>query len=356
MLHALTFAIHPRRRARGQLAVMTVFLLILLIFTAGTFVNVSQAVTRKIHAQMVADAAAFTGAANQARGLNALTKTNRIIGDLYSMYYFIGTIGGTHIPWPVNVPAVLAGIFETVIRVFRYIGEFHNVMYAGLAYHHAKENAYHNCRYLFGRTPDNSDIVMYGGNYWVKEFPLLGGLSVDPLMAMIPAAGIPTAALTHDSEILPFGANVSADFTMWYIEWILFIPVPRTRDAAGNLWLVPNDGEELRFYWVVQLPETRAMFMPNVMKIPPVTAVGSAKAFGGNRGPEDADDMHDASGFTDIASALTSSDSGGNDFNPEYRPKLCPTSTDFILHFYLFGTDYYRDNALMPSLMAGVLH
>lgn len=352
-----------QRARRGQIAVMSFFFLITLIFTAGMFVNVSQAITRKIEAQMICDAAAFTGATYQAKGLNALTKTNRIIGGLYATYWTVGTLVGVmeYVPWPHKaIPQAIQGVFEGVIGIFRLLADFQNIGYAGLAYSKAKENANHNIKYFFDVDDvDSTDIKSYGGNYFVKEFGPLGRLSVDPLLVTIPAAGIPAPALTADSQLLAwYGNSINMDFYMAYIEWCTFIPCGYNRIHADNpLWIKnSNKGEELRFYWVIQLPETDAMFMPNLWKCPPVTAVGSAKAFGGTRGPEDEGDLEDPGDIAALAALAPGGDDGGQGFEPTYRARLCPTSTDFILHFYLFGPQYYRDNSMLPSLWGGVLH
>ncbi|MCG3150982.1 MAG: hypothetical protein GEEBNDBF_00248 [bacterium] len=349
------------RARRGQIAVMSFFFLITMIYTAGMFVNVSQAITRKIEAQMICDAAAFTGATYQAKGLNALTKTNRIIGGLYATYWTVGTwgLGPAHL-WPHEAfPNAIAGVFESVIQIFRLLADFQNIGYAGLAYSKAKENAEHNIKYFFNvDNVGSSSIKSYGGNYWCKEFGPLGRLSVDPLIVQIPAAGLPVPALTADSRLLPFwGTAIQGDFDMNYIIWCWVIPCGiGQKNASPPLWVKnTNKNEELRFYWVIQLPETRAMFMPNVYKIPPVTAVGSAKAFGGTRGPDDHDDMESVAKMSALA-GLASGDDGGEGFLPKYRARLCPTSTDFILHFYLFGPQWYRDNSMLPSLWGGVIH
>lgn len=351
----------PAMPRRGQIAVMTFFFLIMMVYTGGMVVNVTQAVVRKIQAQMVCDAAAFTGATYQARGLNALTKTNRIIGGLYATYWVVGTwsLGDAHL-WPHKaLPSAIKGVFEGVIQVFRLLADFQNIGYAGMAYAKAKENANHNIRYLFNvSNVGASKIKSYGGNYWCKSLPIVGRLSVDPILVTIPAAGFPVPALTADSQLLPFwGTAIKGNFHMNYIVWCWIIPCGIDRmKAEPALWVKnTNKDEELRFYWVVQLPETKAMFMPNRMKIPPVTAVGSAKPYGGSRGPNEAKDMHSIGKMAALA-GLAGGNDGGQGFLPKYRARLCPTSTDFILHFYLFGPQYYKDNAVLPSLWGGVLH
>ncbi|MEO7995733.1 MAG: hypothetical protein ABI743_15150, partial [bacterium] len=143
-----------------------------------------------------------------------------------------------------------------------------------------------------------------------------------------------------------------------------------TYTAQPPLWIKP-DGEELRFYWVVQLPETPGYFMPSVFKIPPVTAVGSAKAFHGTRGPDSEDDLNNFESWAEAIELIVKGISGSNDsddyFSPQYQARLCPTSTDFILHFYLLGPnwvnpttgnseDYYANYCMLPSLWGGVIH
>lgn len=368
------------RARRGQIGIMSIFFLIMMIYMVGMFVNVAQAVTRKIEAQMICDAAALTGAAYQAKGLNAITQLNRGMGGVYGFYWAAGTVMGTGIWLPHQaIYQAIKGVFEAALTAIRLYLELLNVSYAGLAYVRAKENANHNIKYFWNiSNPSAKGIKSYGGGYWVKEtIGILGPTSTDPLLLISPTGlGIPAPMLTADSMLMPYGATIKGDFTIRYLQWetvgvcpiCVYIPVPpypRTYDYRGNLWINNHgnknggkgDEEELRFYWAIQIPETPGMFMGNKFRIPSVTAVGSAKAFNGDRGPDKASDMHDISkAIGAITAFIPTNNASGQGFKPTYRARLCPTPTDFILHFYAFGPQYYKDYSAMPSLWGGVLH
>src|SRR4051794_19270593 len=72
----------PRRTARtGKITIVTIFALLGLIVMAGYVGNVGHVVTTKIYTQNAADAIAFSSAQWMARGMNAVTATNHLLGE-----------------------------------------------------------------------------------------------------------------------------------------------------------------------------------------------------------------------------------------------------------------------------------
>ncbi len=65
-----------RRHQRGQTLTLLLLILVTLILTAVVSIAFGQSLIRRMHAQMVVDAAAFAGASKQAEGMNTIAKLN----------------------------------------------------------------------------------------------------------------------------------------------------------------------------------------------------------------------------------------------------------------------------------------
>lgn len=79
---------------RGMVSFATLFaMLFLMAFTALVF-NTGRTVTRKIEAQNAADAVAYSSSVWIARGMNAVTAANHMIGELNALYILHHSLGG----------------------------------------------------------------------------------------------------------------------------------------------------------------------------------------------------------------------------------------------------------------------
>ena len=69
------------RPRSGKITIVTIFAILGLIVMAGFVGNAGHVVTTKIYTQNAADAIAFSSAQWMARGMNAVTATNHLIGE-----------------------------------------------------------------------------------------------------------------------------------------------------------------------------------------------------------------------------------------------------------------------------------
>ena len=87
--------IAERRAGRdGMVSFATLLALLFLAVFMGLVANSGQIVTRKIEAQNAADAVAYSSSVWIARGMNAVTAANHMIGELQAMYVLHHSLGG----------------------------------------------------------------------------------------------------------------------------------------------------------------------------------------------------------------------------------------------------------------------
>src|SRR5262245_20018706 len=84
-----------RRMARhGKITLVTIFVILGMIVLAGFVGNAGHVVTNKVAAQNAADAIAFSSAQWMARGMNAVTATNHLLGETTGLVVVIEGLGG----------------------------------------------------------------------------------------------------------------------------------------------------------------------------------------------------------------------------------------------------------------------
>jgi hypothetical protein len=83
-----------RNRRDGKITLVTLFAILGLVVMAGFVGNVGQTVSTKIDAQNAADAVAFSSAQWMARGMNAVTATNHMLGEVTGLCVVIEALGG----------------------------------------------------------------------------------------------------------------------------------------------------------------------------------------------------------------------------------------------------------------------
>lgn len=82
-------------RARsGKVTIVTMFAILGLIVMAGFVGNAGHVVTTKVNTQNAADAIAFSSAQWMARGMNAVTATNHLLGESTGLVVVIEALGG----------------------------------------------------------------------------------------------------------------------------------------------------------------------------------------------------------------------------------------------------------------------
>ena len=82
------------RRHHGKITLVTLIAILGLVVMAGLVGNAGQAVTAKVASQNAADAVAFSSAQWMARGMNAVTATNHLIGEVTGLVVVIEALGG----------------------------------------------------------------------------------------------------------------------------------------------------------------------------------------------------------------------------------------------------------------------
>jgi hypothetical protein len=85
-------ALHERED--GMVSLVTIFAVTFLLILAGLVANVGLTIRRKIETQNAADAIAQSTALIRARGMNALTAANHLIGELLALVVLHHAIGG----------------------------------------------------------------------------------------------------------------------------------------------------------------------------------------------------------------------------------------------------------------------
>jgi hypothetical protein len=81
-------------RREGKITLVTLFAILGLIVMAGFIGNIGQTVSTKVAAQNTSDAVAFSSAQWMARGMNAITATNHLLGEVTALSVVVEGLGG----------------------------------------------------------------------------------------------------------------------------------------------------------------------------------------------------------------------------------------------------------------------
>jgi Putative Flp pilus-assembly TadE/G-like len=94
--HGFSLRRRVRRRAdrHGKITLVTIFAILGMIVLAGFVGNAGHVVTNKVASQNAADAIAFSSAQWMARGMNAVTATNHLLGETTALVVLIEALGG----------------------------------------------------------------------------------------------------------------------------------------------------------------------------------------------------------------------------------------------------------------------
>lgn len=85
---------NPSRLRRGQLSLVTCIVVLGMVVLLGFVGNAGHIVSLKVGTQNAADAIAFSNAQWQARGMNAITATNHLLGEATALVTIIEGLGG----------------------------------------------------------------------------------------------------------------------------------------------------------------------------------------------------------------------------------------------------------------------
>ena len=89
--------IRTHRDEGGMVSFVFLIALVLLMVMGGMMYNTGRTVNRKIETQNAADAVAYSGSLWTARGMNAMTAANHVIGELNALYVVHHALGGKYL-------------------------------------------------------------------------------------------------------------------------------------------------------------------------------------------------------------------------------------------------------------------
>lgn len=247
----------------GQTFPFVVTLLLALFIVAGVAINVGQAVNRRIFLQILADAGAYTGASEMARGMNTLAKLNGTIQRGWGALTF-ATLGFTVTSCAASDAGVIGygavhGATGTLMRAA-------NVGYGRRARSEAELVTAYNAQDLFP-----------GEQIQMGETDSASGL----------ASPRPKNRVVDLDEVLPGTPPVAPAMApaRKMAAWTCVSgPAARPRSAVFSLWYEKRRGKPVAFVWVVKAPAVRArvfdtFFGPTL--IPEMTAAAAARPVGG---------------------------------------------------------------------------
>lgn len=248
---------------RGQTFPFVVTLLLALFIVVATVINVGQAVNRRIFLQIAADAGAFTGATEMARGMNTVASLNRRIHQAWAGLTY-ATMGFTVTTCPASDAGVIG--YATVVRATNELINRVNTAYGQRAHTEAERVTRFNAEDLFP-----------GERVQMAERDAATGL----------ASRRPSDHLV-DLERVPDGTppvvqalSLARSSARWVcLAGLAALP----RNAVFRLWFQKRGTDPIDFVWVVKARPIRARFFDSFFGpdlIPAMTAVAAAKPVGG---------------------------------------------------------------------------
>ena len=117
----LSARVPSRSRRYGKITIITIFALLGLLVMAGFIGNVGHITTNKIATQNAADSIAFSSAQWMARGMNAATATNHMLGEVTGLVVVIEGVAGpeTYTSPPMEFYTTQNRTLDQVIRVLK---------------------------------------------------------------------------------------------------------------------------------------------------------------------------------------------------------------------------------------------
>jgi hypothetical protein len=252
-----------RAGERGQTFPFVVVLLFALFIIAGLVINVGQAVNRRIFLQIAADAGAYTGASEMARGMNTLAKLN---GDIQKAWGGMTTATAGFTITPCIASDIGVAGYASVQGAATTLMTLVNKGYGARARSEAERVTTYNALDLF----PNEQLEM-------GESDSSSGLqSPRPKGRVVEMMEVPPGT----SPVFP-ALSPARKMAAWTCVTGI---IPQPRSAMFGLWYQKAPGSPVAFVWVVKAPATRArvfdtFFGPTL--IPKMTAVAAAKPVGG---------------------------------------------------------------------------
>ena len=101
---------NPHTDEEGMLSLASLFVVLGFLVLIGLLANVGMVTSRKVETQNAADSVAYSASTEMARGMNALTAINHLIGELTALVVLIHTLGGDELDEGKNPPSTPAAL------------------------------------------------------------------------------------------------------------------------------------------------------------------------------------------------------------------------------------------------------
>jgi len=262
------------RAQHGQATVFTIVVFFTLLLLAATSINIGQAVTRRIMLQVVADAGAFTGATEMARGLNTLARINHRIQEDWGRLT-TATLGFSEPPCAAALPAIAS--YRVSYLYWDSVFRGANALYSQRAAAEARRVTAANAAQLF--PGESGPITRRAGE-------------VDAALRVQrqhPAARLVTAReVPNFTRVAPDVAARSPGRRIVQFSCLQPPLPPLPVQATFSLWYEKLPRPIVGFAWVVKAPARAARLFDRFFSaglgrptIPEMTAVAWAKPVGG---------------------------------------------------------------------------
>lgn len=357
-----------RRGESGQSLIIFILVFVTLCLFAIVAVSVGQILVRRQQAQMIVDAAAFSGAAKQAEGMNTIARFNEKELHLLQAIYatkFIPYVDSYSTTAQRDVGGALTLLYNdwagdaiesygNLFKIMNQVVGLVNIAYSPFALPGRTANEIVHAN--FGDDPDHLfKAADLGGNGVIIEATRLDGITqlvelTDPeeytINGQYAYAPIPWYWSLYTCPAIPpldapclwtlgqyGGVNLAINI------YRLAVPF---KYEAGNFY--DNDeGEDVRFAYYLTVSQAPVLFGKTFFAdVPSITVAAAAKPYGGYLGDE-----------FDGGYWLPHGQQSGKAISPTYKAKLVPLTNQEVLALAVLSGEDIGDQRWIPS---NVLH
>jgi hypothetical protein len=268
------------RGERGQTFPFVLVLLFSLFVTCAVVINIGQAVNRRIFLQIAADAGAYTGASEMARGMNTIAEINGQIQKAWgNMTYATKGFG---LP-PCGASDLGVGGYAQAAGAGRTLIDAVNKGYGKRARSEAERVTKYNVMDLFPTEEDEIQMGEVDSENGLRS-PRPEGKLVD-LQEVRGGTPAMADAMTPAVKRAVWACKKSPTSGIRGLLRSLVGGTVEPRSATFPLWYEKAPGPPFAFIWVVKAPARRARVFDAVFgpeAIPAMTAAAAAKPVGGS--------------------------------------------------------------------------
>lgn len=268
--------------ARGQSSVLAMTMLTVLFLFVALSVNIGQAVNRRMAAQLMADAGAYTGATNMAIGANNVARWNLDIQRAWSLLTW--ATGGFIVAPDCAINDQAVNAYNAFRRVTGLLLQVTNLGYVRVASQEARRTSRYNAYDLFPAEVERMDYRE------VDPRPDVRITARRNLAPMPPDAGVFTLTQVGGGA-RPRGGIPALSGARRSAVWLCICqacPPPlriQPRSASFDVWYRKADPGPNYFSFIVTAPRTSALLMDRFFggaAMPAIKAAAAAKPVGGS--------------------------------------------------------------------------